>query len=164
VMAQLARAEALELVDRLRLAVHDCDVLTADAPLLDSSSVPVELDEPDSEVEVLDSELLGAPVDSDLLATSAARRRAALADRAGSCPEASWTYTIANTSANMVTASPATDRRMRRVRRRSASRRLLASALASICPGVLGESLTVPLRGVRRAAASGAQRAHGPGG
>jgi hypothetical protein len=52
-------------------------------------------------------------------------------ERAGSCPEASWTYTARNAALNSAAATPATERRMRRTRRRIAARRLLASERAS---------------------------------
>jgi hypothetical protein len=54
-------------------------------------------------------------------------------ESAGSCPEASWTYTARNAAANKAAASPAMPRRMRCTRRRIAERRLLASARASSC-------------------------------
>jgi len=56
-------------------------------------------------------------------------------ERAGSCPEASCTYTTRKAALNMAAATPATVRRIRRVRRRIAARLLLASALAPCCSG-----------------------------
>jgi hypothetical protein len=56
-------------------------------------------------------------------------------ERAGSCPEASCTYTARNAALNSAAARAATERRRRCTRRRSAERRLLASARASSCSG-----------------------------
>jgi hypothetical protein len=58
-----------------------------------------------------------------------------LVERAGSCPEASCTYTARNATLNRAAARAATERRRRCTRRRSAERRLLASARASSCSG-----------------------------
>jgi hypothetical protein len=51
-------------------------------------------------------------------------------ERAGSCPEASWTYTARNAPVNSAAARPLMARRMRRTRRRIAERRLVARARA----------------------------------
>jgi hypothetical protein len=54
-------------------------------------------------------------------------------ERAGSCPEASWTYTARNAPVNSAAARPLMARRMRRTRRRIAERRLVARARALGC-------------------------------
>jgi len=94
-----ARAEAVELLDRLALGAHDCDVVTAAAPELDSPDSPVLVDSlapvdslalvdspADVDVPVAEEVELAAAVDSAL--APAARFRA-LATSAGSWPEAS---------------------------------------------------------------------------
>jgi hypothetical protein len=135
-------------------------VVTAEAPALDSPlseeldslevSPPPEAELVVDSVAVEDSPLVevSPPVDSvlevdeDVPAVLAAARRSLLATSAGSCPEASCTYTIRNATANNASASPATERRMRRVRRRIASRCRLAVTRGSGCAAVRGESVT----------------------
>jgi hypothetical protein len=137
-------------------------VVTAEALALDfppveelDSPEPSPLVEPELVVDsvlVEDSPLVEASPSVDCVleavedvppALVAAARRSALATSAGSCPEASCTYTIRNAAANNASASPATERRMRRVRRRSASRCRLAVTRESSCSAVRGARVIV---------------------
>jgi len=97
-------AEAVEGLDDLRLAHHDCEVVTADAPL-DSSLLPDDEDSepPDDSVAVEDSvavdgddelveDLLPEELPDELLDELPADvLMACFVERAGSCPDASWT-------------------------------------------------------------------------
>jgi len=60
----------------------------------------------------------------------------ALAVSAGSCPEASWTYTTMKTALKSAAESAATERRMRRARRRIAAALARPVARAASCSGV----------------------------
>jgi hypothetical protein len=91
------------------------------APVLDDSleaALPVEV--PDAL----------EPLDSTVFVVDAAEL---LVDSAGSCPEASCTYTTRNATLNSAAARLTTVRRMRRARTRMAVRLMRASVLPSSC-------------------------------
>jgi hypothetical protein len=108
--------------------------VTADALLLDSSLL--------EELDPLEDSLLLVEVSfaEDVLALRvlADAARLASATSAGSCPEASCTYTVPNAAMKVATAKHATERRIRRARRRIASRWVRASARALSCSAVRG--------------------------
>ena len=136
------RAETLEARTDLGAGSHDCEVVTADGLWLDSlpleelDSLEGSLLEEEEPVEVSELvvgvlELVDVFVPLEVAEVPVAVV-AAFVESAGSCPEASWTYTTRNAVANSAAVRPAMPRRMRCRRRRIASRRLLASARASL--------------------------------
>jgi hypothetical protein len=154
------RSEALERLADLGAGCHDCEVVTGAALWLDS--VAGELDPLEdsllAEDELVDvSELVVGVLElvEDVLFAVLLLATAVFAavlfgaeavtlevlvvlvpffvERAGSCPEASWTYTARNAPVNSAAARPLMARRMRRTRRRIAERRLVARARASGC-------------------------------
>ena len=126
---------------RLELDSLDASGLTAGSvAVVDSVAVEDSVAEVDSVP--VDRVALSAEDDPPLLAVLvAAERLLALATSAGSCPDASCTYTTRNATTNSASARAATELRMRRARRCMAVRRRLASALTSSCSDVRTDAL-----------------------